>query len=121
MTWSDALKSAVGGLVNEAEQKALPALLQQVLGTEGLQGILARLEQAGLGAQVKSWIDQNKQNIPITADQVREALGSEYVQQIAAKLGISPDTIASVLAQILPQAVNAAGSAAAPPTTPSAA
>lgn len=120
MTWSDALKNAVGGLVNEAEQNALPALLRQVLGNEGLQGILAKLEQAGLGAQVKSWIDQNKQNIPITADQIKEALGNEQVKQIAAKLGISPDTIASVLAQILPQAANAAGPAAAPTPPPAA-
>ena len=52
MSWSDAIKDAVGNLVGEAEQSALPDLVKKVLGNEGLQSILAKLQDAGLQAQV---------------------------------------------------------------------
>ena len=68
MSWTDAIKDAVGNLVGEAEQAALPDLVKKVLGNEGLQSILAKLQDAGLQAQVSSWIDKNKTNLPITPE-----------------------------------------------------
>jgi hypothetical protein len=47
MSWSDAIKDAVGNLVGEAERAALPGLVKKVLGNEGLQSILAKLQDAG--------------------------------------------------------------------------
>jgi len=120
MSWSDALKGAVGNIIGQAEQAALPGLLKNVLGAEGLQTILAKLQEAGLGAQVASWIDKNKGNLPITADQIRTALGDEHVQQLAKSLGIPVDAILAVLAEKLPEIANAAGPAAAPPAAPAA-
>jgi uncharacterized protein YidB (DUF937 family) len=114
MSWSDALKGAVGNMLGQAEQAALPGLLKNVLGAEGLQTILAKLQDAGLGAEVSSWIDKNKGNLPITADQIRAALGDEHVQQLAKSLGIPVDAILAVLAEKLPEIANAAGPAAAP-------
>ncbi len=120
MSWSDALKGAVGNIIGQAEQAALPGLLKNVLGAEGLQTILAKLQEAGLGAQVASWIDKNKGNLPITADQIRTALGDEHVQQLAKSLGIPVDAILAVLAEKLPEIANAAGPAAAPVAAPAA-
>jgi uncharacterized protein YidB (DUF937 family) len=114
MSWSDALKGAVGNLVGQAEQAALPGLLKNVLGNEGLQSILAKLQDAGFGAQVASWFDKNKGNLPITADQIRAALGDEHVQQIAKSLGIPVDAILAALAEKLPEIASAAGPAANP-------
>jgi uncharacterized protein YidB (DUF937 family) len=118
MSWSDALKGAVGNIIGQAEQAALPGLLKNVLGAEGLQTILSKLQEAGLGAQVASWIDKNKGNLPITADQIRTALGDEHVQQLAKSLGIPVDAILAVLAEKLPEIANAAGPAAAPAAAP---
>jgi uncharacterized protein YidB (DUF937 family) len=115
MSWSDALKGAVGNLVGEAEQAALPGLMKKVMGDEGLQSMLAKLKDAGFAAQVQSWLDRNKDNLPITPDQIRTALGDEHVQQIAKSLGIPMDKVLEVLAKFLPAAVNAAGPAVAPP------
>jgi uncharacterized protein YidB (DUF937 family) len=116
MSWSDTLKGAVGNLVGEAEQAALPGLMKKVMGEEGLQSVLAKLQSAGLGAQVQSWLDKNKDNLPITADQIRKALGDEHVQQIAKSLGIPMDKVLEAMAKFLPAAVNAAGPAVAPPS-----
>ena len=116
MSWSDAIKDAVGNLVGEAEQAALPDLVKKVLGNEGLQSILAKLQDAGLQAQVSSWIDKNKTNLPITPEQVCTALGDQHVQQIAKSLGIPMDKVLDVLAKFLPAAASAVGPAVAPPS-----
>ena len=114
MSWSDAFKGAVGSVVGQAEQAALPGLLKSVLGTEGLQTILAKLQDAGLGNEVASWVDKNKGNLPISTDQIRTALGDEHVQQIAKSLGIPIDAVLAALAEKLPEAASAAGPAVAP-------
>ena len=101
---SPALKSALGQL----GAAVLPAVLGEVMGTGsqgGLNAIVAKLEQAGLGEQVKSWIG-NGQNLPITADQVRQVLGNETVRQLAAKYNIPVDQISEVLAHQIPVAVD---------------
>ena len=114
MSWSDTLKGVVGNIVGQAEQGALPDILKGVLGTEGLQAILGKLQDAGLGAQVSSWLDKNKNNLPITPEQIKSALGDEHVQQIAKSLGIPVDSILAALASALPEAASAAGPAADP-------
>ena len=99
-----ALRSALGQL----GAAVLPAVLNEVLGQGGqggLSAIVAKLEQAGFGAQVKSWIG-NGQNLPITADQLREALGSDVVKQLAARFNVPIDQLSKVLAEQLPQAVD---------------
>jgi uncharacterized protein YidB (DUF937 family) len=101
------------GILGQLGAAVLPVVLGEVMGTgnqAGNQGgtlnaIVAKLEQAGLGNQVKSWIG-NGQNLPITGDQVKQVLGSDVVRQLAAKYNIPIDQVAEVLAHQLPQAVD---------------
>nr|HEV8009749.1 YidB family protein [Bradyrhizobium sp.] len=88
----------------------LPAVLGEVMGSGnqgGLSAIVAKLQQAGLGDQVKSWIGTG-QNLPITAEQLQQVLGSDTVKQLAARFNIPVDQISKVLAQALPKAVDSA-------------
>jgi uncharacterized protein YidB (DUF937 family) len=99
---------ALRGVLGQLGAAVLPAVLGEVMGTGsqgGLNAIVAKLEQAGLGDQVKSWIGTG-QNLPITADQVRQVLGNDAVKQLAAKYNIPVDQIAEVLAHQLPVAVD---------------
>jgi uncharacterized protein YidB (DUF937 family) len=114
MSWSDAFKGAVGNVFGQAEQAALPGLLKSVLGTEGLQAILAKLQSSGLGDEVSSWIDKNRGNLPVSPEQIRAALGDEHVQQLAKSLGIPIDSVLAALANKLPEVASAAGPAVAP-------
>lgn len=103
---SPALKGAFGQL----EAAVLPAVLGEVTGTGrqgGLSAVVAKLEQAGFGEQVKSWIGSG-QNLPISADQLKEVLGSDTVKQLAAKFNIPIDQVSQVLARELPAAVDKA-------------
>jgi uncharacterized protein YidB (DUF937 family) len=99
---------ALRSVLSQLGAAVLPAVLGEVMGTGsqgGLNAIVAKLEQAGFGEQVKSWIGTG-QNLPITADQVRQVLGSDAVRQLAAKYNITVDQIAEVLAHQLPLAVD---------------
>jgi uncharacterized protein YidB (DUF937 family) len=101
---SPAFKSALGQL----EGAILPVVLGEVLGSGsqgGLSAIVAKLQQAGLGDQVKSWLG-NGQNLPITAEQLQKVLGSDTVKQLAAKFNIPVDQITQVLAQQLPNLID---------------
>src|ERR1700731_3355053 len=101
---SPAFKSALGQLGSAV----LPVVLSEVLGNGsqgGLSAIVAKLQQSGLGEQVKSWIG-NGQNLPITAEQLQQALGSDTVKQLAARFNIPVDQITQILAQQLPKAVD---------------
>jgi uncharacterized protein YidB (DUF937 family) len=104
LTNSPALK----GMLGQLEAAALPVILGEVLGKGGeggLNAIVAKLQQAGLGEQVKSWLG-NGQNLPITAEQLQQVLGSDTVKQLAARFNIPVDQLAQVLAEQLPRAVD---------------
>ena len=99
---------ALKGVLGQLEATVLPVVLSEVLGNGGqggLSSIVAKLQQAGFGDQVKSWIG-NGQNLPITADQLKQVLGSDVVKQLAAKFNIPVDQLSEVLAQQLPTAVD---------------
>jgi len=98
------------GILGQLGAAVLPTVLSEVLGTGnqgGLNAIVAKLQQAGFGNQVKSWIG-NGQNLPITADQLKQVLGSDVVRQLAAKYNIPIDQVSEVLANELPRAVDSA-------------
>ena len=99
---------ALKGVLGQLEAAVLPVVLGEVLGNGGqggLSAIVAKLQQAGFADQVKSWIG-NGQNLPITAEQLQQVLGSDTVRQLAAKFNIPVDQLAKVLAQQLPGAVD---------------
>jgi uncharacterized protein YidB (DUF937 family) len=96
------------GALGQLEAAVVPVVLSEVLGQGGqggLSAIVAKLEQAGLDDQVKSWIG-NGQNIPITAEQLQQVLGSDTVKALAARFNIPIDQLAQILAQQLPAAVD---------------
>ncbi len=103
---SPAFRSMLGQL----GAAVLPAVLSEVLGSGGQGGlstVVARMQQSGLGDQVKSWLG-NGQNLPITAEQLQQVLGSDTVKQLAARYNIPVDQISQILAQELPKAVDGA-------------
>ena len=102
--------AALQKVLSQLGAAVLPTVLSEIFGTGGqggLSAIVAKLQQAGFGDLVKSWIG-NGQNLPITADQLRQVLGSDTVRQIAAKYNIPIDQVTEVLAHELPLAVDKA-------------
>jgi uncharacterized protein YidB (DUF937 family) len=92
----------LGGVVGAGATTLLNSFIEK---QGGLQNVVAQFEKNGLGDTMKSWISQG-QNLPITADQIHQALGSDMVKNLAAKMGLPADKIAELLAQHLPQAID---------------
>ena len=103
----------IGGVLKgmtgqQGDASALPNILAQVLRNTDLSsigGLLEQLQKSGLGAQVTSWLG-NGSNLPVSADQLRGALGDERVRQIAASLGIPVDQVLGQLSQHLPATID---------------
>ena len=71
----------------------------------GLQGLIEQFAQSELGQQAQSWVS-NGQNLPISAEQITQALGSGKLQEIAKQLGMNHTDAAGGLADLLPRVVN---------------
>jgi uncharacterized protein YidB (DUF937 family) len=102
----------LGGVVGAEMATVVNGLIEK---HGGVQGIVAQLEQQGLGGTVRSWVGSGA-NQPITADQIHQAFGSDVVKELAAKVGLSPDVLAGKLSQVLPQAIDKLTPAGAVPT-----
>ena len=103
-----AMGQVLGQTVGDIEANALPALLSQVMSKTDLGsvgGLVAKLQEGGLGSQVSSWLS-NGANLSVSSDQLRAALGNEQVKQIADTVGLPTDKILSVLSQYLPGAID---------------
>jgi uncharacterized protein YidB (DUF937 family) len=92
----------LGGAVGAEMATVVNSLIEK---HGGVQGIVAQLEQQGLGDTVRSWVGGGA-NQPITPDQIHQAFGSDTVKELAAKVGLSPQELAAKLSAILPQAVD---------------
>jgi uncharacterized protein YidB (DUF937 family) len=104
------LGGGLKGALGQAEAAAMPALISAALAKTNLgdlQGLVTQLQQGGLGTQVQSWLGSG-QNLPITPDQLRTALGSDQVKQLAQHFGVDPEAALKLLAQHLPTAVDQA-------------
>jgi uncharacterized protein YidB (DUF937 family) len=103
----------IGGVLRgmtgqQGDASALPNILSQILRNTDLSsigGLLDQLQKSGLGPQVTSWLG-NGANLPVSADQLRCALGDERVRQIAASLGIPIDHVLGQLSQHLPATID---------------
>ena len=96
------LDGILGGVVG-AEMTTLIAGAIERHG--GLPGLVSQFEQQGLGGVVHSWIGTGP-NQPISAEQLRQVLGSNTVTQMAARFGVNPQDLLQKLTQILPQTVD---------------
>lgn len=67
----------------------------------GLSGLLDQFRSAGMGQQADSWVSTG-QNMPVSGDQMANALGPNQMQGMSQKLGLPPGAVAGALAMILP-------------------
>jgi uncharacterized protein YidB (DUF937 family) len=99
---ANTLKGALG---QGGAAEAGVAIMSMLAQSGGLQAIVSKLEAGGLGDQVKSWLGPGA-NLPVTADQLRAALGNEQVQQMARQMGLPVDQVLSLLATHVPTMVD---------------
>ncbi|MDQ3713701.1 MAG: YidB family protein [Acidobacteriota bacterium] len=103
-------------IINEAEGKfnlggKSGTLLSELLalmtdGTGGgLAGFLERFNQVGLGDTASSWVNSGT-NTPLSNEQLKSALGSDTIDEIANRAGADYQTTASAAAYLIPRIVD---------------
>jgi len=101
----DGLIGLMAGGTQQGQSPLVQTALQVIEQNGGLPGIIGKFQQAGLGQQAGSWVGTG-QNVPITADQLQQVLGSGQIGQIAQQLGLSHGETGNGLAQALPQIID---------------
>jgi uncharacterized protein YidB (DUF937 family) len=110
MGFLDTVGSALKGALGQTEGTTTTALLSAALAKSNLgdlQGLVTQLQQGGLQRQVQSWLG-NGANLPVTAQQLQAALGSDQLKQLAGHFGLPIDSVTKLLADHLPTIVDQA-------------
>jgi uncharacterized protein YidB (DUF937 family) len=101
---SSMIGNALGGGNSGGVADEFMGVLQQH-GVDGVSGLVSKFEQSGLGEHVASWVG-NGQNLPVSPDDIENALGSPAIASIAAKFGVDPDQAKQMISQHLPGIIN---------------
>lgn len=96
------LDGLIGGVVGAGMTNAVNQILER---HGGLQGVVSEFERNGFGPTVQSWVGTGA-NQPIPPDGINRVLGSDLLQQLAAKTGLSVQDLTQRLAQVLPDVVD---------------
>lgn len=108
MSFLNDLLGAVQG--NEGGGSSLVSVAGQLIEKAGgVQGLVAILQQHGLGEAVQSWVGTGA-NLPVSSDQLGQALHNgglgSLLQEAAGKLGMDQGQLLGQLSQVLPHAVD---------------
>lgn len=105
----DELTGGLAGKLFSGEGK--DKLLENIMGlinnpqTGGLSGLAQTFKDKGLGDVISSWIGTGN-NLPVSADQIKEALGADQLQEIAKNAGVSQEEASQGLAGLLPEIID---------------
>ena len=108
----DSIVGKLGGAGGAMELAAhYPALKDSVIELlekkdgGGLKGLVEKFKGQGLGDIASSWISTGG-NLPVSAQQITQALSPKILEGIAQKTGLSSDKVAAGLAFVLPLVVD---------------
>ncbi len=98
----------VSALFNGVTPGSAGALVDSVLQSSGgVQGLVAKFQQAGLGQHAASWVGTGS-NLQITAAEITKVIPPAQIEAFAEQHGVPAGVAAQILAHLLPQAVDAA-------------
>jgi uncharacterized protein YidB (DUF937 family) len=98
------IMSQLGG---QGGQQAAIDQIHKMFGGNGIQGVVTQMTSAGLGQQVQSWIGMGD-NMPISGQQLQQAMDPAALRQVAQSTGQQPAQVADQVAQVLPQIIDQA-------------
>lgn len=99
----DQIGGMLDGSADNSEQ--LQVITTWIEQQGGIQGIMEKFRNSGLGEIVESWISQQG-NMPVSTGQVTSVFGSPALQELGAKLGIDSQTASALISEYLPKIID---------------
>ncbi len=97
------------GLDGNSISDALSKLLGGENGGIDLSSIVSKFSEGNLGETISSWLGDGE-NMPISADAVKDLFASDKISEFASSLGLSEDSAKGAIADALPDVVDKATS-----------
>ncbi len=73
--------------------------------TGGIDGLVQNFKNKGMEDIISSWISTGK-NLPVSGNQIQNALGADRILQIAKQMGTSKEEVSGGLSSLLPQIID---------------
>ena len=98
-----------GGLLSDVLGGEAGGMIENVISEHGgVDGLVQQLQQGGLADVLESWVGSGA-NLPVSADQIKQAFDPGTLQKLAAEHGLSMDGLCQQLAAHLPKAISHLG------------
>ena len=94
-----------GGNQGQSGSLLLQVLLSLLQQNGGLEGVLGKFREGGLGQQADSWVGTG-QNVNISASELQQVFGSSTLRDLASQLGMPEEQAGSTMARVLPELIN---------------
>ncbi len=101
----DNIAGAVLGKMGGEQGGIAQAAMEMFNQNGGIAGVLDKFKAGGLAEQAASWVGKGE-NLPVSAEQISSVLGIGAIADMAAKFGISPETLSAQIAQHLPTVID---------------
>jgi uncharacterized protein YidB (DUF937 family) len=102
----EGLQGLMGMLGNQPQlMQAATSLLGSDGQFGGLQGLIEKFQQGGLGDIVSSWVGKGE-NLPVSAEQLTGVLGNDTLSGLASQFGMNTNDLAGQLSSVLPGIVD---------------
>ena len=103
----DSILNAVSGKgdTSSGGNQLLGVLSGLLAQSGGLQGLASKFSQSGQGDAFSSWVGMGE-NQTVSGNQVQNAIGSDQISALAAKMGVDPNQASQFLAEYLPKIVD---------------
>lgn len=97
------IKAKLGGGTKSMYESVIGLITDPSIG--GMTGMVDKFKKQGLGDVISSWIGSGS-NKAISPEQIQKVFGTDKIQQMASKMGISTEHLLHQMAHTLPQVVD---------------
>ncbi len=104
----DIVSKMIGDFTHSEQASGVFKLVMELLNKPeigGISGLMKTFEEKGLGGIISSWVGTGE-NLPITAEQIKQVLGAGELQKISNDISLPVDNISSDLASLLPKVID---------------
>lgn len=105
MNMMENIQEKAASVLGSSNTQLTQAVSQLIDECGGMDGLVKKFQDKGLGDVVQSWISSSP-NISVSSDQITNVLGFDLLQKVARQVGMTPEGLSQQLSTYLPLLVD---------------